>query len=194
MIHSMELSEVQVSCPLFYQFNQFGSIPSLATELQFETCSIRRAIDLNRQWHSVLPKVDESNILRNARQACYVAQFDGIDYAVAIWTSPVARMLNDTPRLELRRLAIGPGAPKNTATRMLAWMRKDVKKRWPELVQLVSYQDTEKHCGTIYKAAGWSVADYERSGFACWGLSSKSRQRKKSQSTSVKKRWEWNYK
>lgn len=184
---------VQVAHPLFFQVEGGGSIPTSALQLRFEKCSIRRAIELNRNWHSVLPKVDEGNILRNTRQICYLAQFDGIDYAAAIWTSPVARLLNDLPRLELRRLAIGPDAPKNTATRMLAWMRSDVKKQWPELVQLISYQDTERHSGTIYKASGWCEAKLKHASATCWGGRSVSRPRKESQSKSVKKRWEWNY-
>ena len=184
---------VEVAHPLFFQLEGGGSIPTSALQLRFGPVSIKRAIELNRSWHSVLPKLDESNILRNTRQVCYDAEFDGLNYAVAVWTSPVARMLNDVPRLELRRLAISDSAPKNTASRMLKWMRKDVKRRWPELVQLVSYQDRDNHKGTIYKAAGWAMADYKRSGTACWGASSKSRPRKESQSKSLKKRWEWNY-
>ena len=180
---------VQVAHPLFFQVEGGGSIPTSALKLRFEKCSIRRAIELNRTWHSVLPKVDESNILRNTRQVCYLAQFDGIDYAAAIWTSPVARLLNNVPRLELRRLAIGPDAPKNTATRMLMWMRGDVKKRWPELVQLVSYQDMDHHQGTIYKASGWTPAIVSEGGE--WSVPS--RHRKSVQSAAKKQRWEWNY-
>jgi hypothetical protein len=58
--------------------------------------------------------------------------------------------------LELRRLAIAPDAPKNTATRMMGFMARDIRKRHPEINRLISYQDTEVHKGTIYKAAGWS--------------------------------------
>jgi hypothetical protein len=58
--------------------------------------------------------------------------------------------------IELNRLAIAPDAPKNTATRMLAWMAKDIRKRFPEVTRLISYQDIEAHAGTIYQAAGWT--------------------------------------
>jgi len=180
---------VQVAHPLFFQVEGGGSTPTSTLQLRFEKCSIRRAIELNGSWHSVLPKVDESNILRNTRQICYTAQFDGIDYATAIWTSPVARMLNNIPRLELRRLAIGADAPKNTATRMIGWMRSDVKKRWPELIQLVSYQDMTHHEGTIYKASGWTQSIISEGGE--WAVPS--RHRKTVQSAAKKQRWEWNY-
>jgi len=180
---------VAVAHPLFFQVEGGGSIPTSALLLTFAPCGVKRAIELNRTWHSVLPKVVESNIVRNRRQVCYTAEYDGIDYAVAIWTDPVARMLNDVPRLELRRLAIAPEAPKNTASRMIRWMRNDVKKRWPELVQLVSYQDMAHHDGTIYRASGWKESIVSEGGE--WAVPS--RYRVKVQSGAKKQRWEWNY-
>ena len=113
-------------------------------------------MELNRTWHSVLPKTNLGNLTRNRRYVAYTAEFDGLDYAVAIWTSPVAanRLKDGDRRLELRRMAIAKNAPDNTASRMIAWMRRDVKRKWPELVGLVSYQDTSAHRGTIYAASG----------------------------------------
>ena len=49
--------------------------------------------------------------------------------------------------------AIASDAPKYTATRMLSIMVKRIKKEFPDIVRLISYQDTEVHKGTIYKAA-----------------------------------------
>ena len=65
-------------------------------------------------------------------------------------------MLNNRGMYELRRLAIAPDAPKNTASRMLRIMARMIAKKRPNTKTLISYQDTEVHTGGIYKAAGWS--------------------------------------
>ena len=61
--------------------------------------------------------------------------------------------------LELRRMAISQEAPKNTASRMIKIMIKIIKKTFPDIWKLISYQDTEVHNGTIYKASGWVAAN-----------------------------------
>jgi hypothetical protein len=66
-------------------------------------------------------------------------------------------MLNGRHWWELRRLAIAPDAPRNTASRLLCVIRRIVKQRHPDVVKLISYQDTEVHTGTIYRAAGWKI-------------------------------------
>lgn len=123
----------------------------------------------------------------------YTAEFTGILYAVAIWTDPVAanRLKDGFNRLELRRLAISPDALDNTASRMISWMRKDVKKRWPKLVGLVSYQDTSAHQGTIYKASSWKMVD-TRGAPTKWSVNGRARNNEQSKSPKV--RWEWWYK
>jgi hypothetical protein len=89
--------------------------------------------------------------------------------------------------LELRRMAINETAPKNTASRMLFYMRKDIKKRFPEIARLISYQDTEAHLGTIYKASNWTLIN-TMSTEVDWAASG--RQRNKPQSNAPKVRWE----
>jgi hypothetical protein len=89
--------------------------------------------------------------------------------------------------LELRRLAIAPDAPRNTATRMLAIMVREIRKLRPEVVNLVSYQDTEVHTGGIYKGAGWRLDDLPKPSCREWNCHS--RQRPKAQSAAVKNRW-----
>lgn len=74
--------------------------------------------------------------------------------AVALWNSPSARCL---PQhwIELRRMACAAWAPKNTASRFLAWMIRQLPR---EHERALSYQDSEVHRGTIYKACGWTIA------------------------------------
>jgi hypothetical protein len=56
-------------------------------------------------------------------------------------------------------MAIAQDAPKNTASRMLSIMAKVIKLRFNDVWKLISYQDTDVHTGTIYKASGWEYAN-----------------------------------
>lgn len=177
--------DVRAAYPLF-QEEGGGSIPTSALCLRFDRIPLERAIELNALWHSRLPKVVASNIIRTVRHVCYGAEFNGVMFATAIWTNPVARLLPCKTWLELRRLAIADDAPKNTATRMLGWMVRDIRSAWPELEVLCSYQDTAVHDGTIYKAAGWMPTN--RSADGEWNRPNRFRQA--AQSAAPKQRWE----
>jgi hypothetical protein len=171
---------VRVAYPLFHAGGG-GSTPTSALQFQIIGCPIEQAVALNRRWHSRLP------ILRNY-QACeaFAAEFEGLYYAVAIWSHPVARMLNGKGMWELRRMAIAPDAPKNTASRMLGVMALLIRRSKPDVQTLISYQDMEVHAGTIYKAAGWAKAVL--SGGGEWARPS--RYRPRVQSGAQKQRWE----
>jgi hypothetical protein len=184
--------------PLF-QEGEGGSIPTSTLQFRVIEISVDRARSLNAEWHSVLPRTYLANITGNKRVVCYGAEFDGLLYAVAIWTSPIAanRLKNGDSMIELRRFAISPEAPKNTASRLLAIMRRRIKAKWPELVKAISYQAVEHHQGTIYKAAGWTpTATSQQSG---WHTNSvrfrdgkyyREAERATPQTTSAKIRWE----
>jgi len=90
--------------------------------------------------------------------------------------------------LELRRMAVRDDCPANTASRMIGYMRRWINKEMPSIACLISYQDTEVHAGTIYKASGWSLADTSKAGFL-WSLNGRSRSLE--QSTAPKIRWEY---
>jgi hypothetical protein len=143
---------VRVAHPLF-QEGGGGSSPTSALQLRFEVCGRDFFKALNEQWHSRLPRIGGS-----FGRVYYCAMFDGKAYAVAMWSNPVARLLPQREWLELRRLAIAADAPRNTATRMLGWMARDIHARFGEVEVLVSYQDTEVHTGGIYRGAGWEQA------------------------------------
>jgi hypothetical protein len=100
--------------------------------------------------------------------------------------NPVAREYNGRGYLELRRMAIHDDAPKNTASRMLRVMRLLIKKERPDTMRLVSYQDTEVHKGTIYKASGWYVGGMKKNIGTGW----QTRNRPAMQSAADKIRWE----
>ena len=143
---------------------------------------------LNENWHSRLPKIGASR-----GRVYYCAEHDGVCYAVAMWSNPVARLLPQREWLELRRLAIAPDAPKNSASRMLGWMARDINKRFPDVVRLISYQDCEVHTGGIYKAAGWVHAENYVSRARGWSKGSgggRDRSGRTNQAVAPRMRWE----
>jgi hypothetical protein len=176
---------VRVSHPLF-QEGGGGATPTSTLCLDVQPISIERACELNLLWHSRLPKIEASNVFRNKDHVCYRAESGGVIYAVAIWSSPVARLLNDGCTIELRRFAIAPDAPRNTGSRVLAVMARLIAKSKPHIRRLVSYQDESVHRGTVYAAAGWFRAGVRRGGeWSC-----KSRPRAATQANAPKIRWE----
>lgn len=150
---------VRVAHPLF-QAGGDGSQPISALQLRFGPTNLTTARRLTRAWHSRLPILDR----RVSTWDAFAAEGpDGLFYAAAVWGRPVARHLpQDGSCLELRRFSIAPDAPKNTASRMLGWMAREMRRRG--IVRLVSYQDADVHAGTIYAAAGWTPVRCDRGG------------------------------
>jgi len=177
--------DVVVDMPLFHN-GLGGSIPTSALQLRFERVNRDTFMPLNEAWHSRLPDC------KNAFEGWfYGAKFDSEWWAVAWWSKPVARAYNGLGYAELRRFAIRSGSPENTASRMLGFMARDIRKTMPEVIKLISYQDTEVHKGTIYKAAGW-VVDGERKNI---GVGWKTRASNRiNQSQADKIRWAMNIK
>ncbi|MGI9507630.1 MAG: XF1762 family protein [Geminicoccaceae bacterium] len=153
-----------------------------ARDLRFDCISRRRFRACNRLWHSVLPHIGAINTLK----VCYGAVHDGEVLAVAAVSNPVARELPQAEWLELRRLACGPAAPRNTPSRMLGWMAKDLRRRYPQVTRLISYHDHSHHAGTIYKAAGWTPVD--TGGGGAW--SNRQRFDRQAERRPHKTRWE----
>ncbi len=167
-------------------------IPPLSPKLMtLRNIGVDHAIKFNLDWHSRLPETVKGNLLRNKHYVFFGAEYMGECFASAIWTTPVAnnRMSKDFVWLELRRLAIPEDAPKFTATWMIAKMIKEIKKKFPDVTRLVSYQDTAVHTGTIYAAANW-IKDLENTGGE-WNVT---RVRKQSQAATPKNRWIYNLK
>jgi hypothetical protein len=182
---SLKLSradDVRVTCPLF-QAEYGGATPTSALHLRFSRCDIKRAIALNEGWHSRLPALTNW-------QGCFAfsAECGNVVYAVAIWGRPVARAYNGTKTIELRRMAVADDGPKNTASRMIGWMIRNLK-RAGEYTKAISYQDTAVHAGTIYKASGWIPV---KVGKDTWDRPNQGARRRRSDSQEVgeKVRWE----
>lgn len=174
---------IRVMHPLF-QAEEDGSIPISALrakDLTIDRIPFEMAKDLNRRWHSRLPRLGgKFDCL------CFGANYAGIVYAVGIWSHPVARLLPQDTWLELRRLSTASDAPRNTCSRMLRIMEMIVRRDRPEVTTLVSYQDTEVHTGGIYRAAGWQENTPVHSETK-WVMPN--RYRPPAQSEAVKVRW-----
>ena len=168
-------------------FLQERIAPVTCKSMNLREIGVDFAMKYNEQWHSRLPVTSHSNMVRNAHKVFYGAEYQDHCFAVAMWTDPVAgnRMSKDHVWLELRRLAISPDAPKFTATWMLSKMIKDIKKRFPDVTKLVSYQDTEVHNGTIYAAGNWKKDTISK--YQDWTTGK--RIRNATQSTADKIRW-----
>jgi len=174
--------DIMIKDPLFW--DGMFEIAESPKKLNLEIIKPKLASALNEEWHSRLPAIHWSNIVRNRYYVCYGANYMGVWVACAIWSSPVNQHFDIVKTLELRRMAISEFCPKNTATYLISRMIKDIDKRIPLVTKLISYQDTDVHSGTIYKASNWFV-DAETK-FATWG---KSRKRAVDQSEADKIRW-----
>ena len=172
-------------------FGFIDELPLNVKALQFKEVDMRTAAELNRQWHSMLPRTDLGNLLCGNTSVAYAAEFKGRYFAVAIFSQPIIRAIaKDGETIELRRLAICSDAPKNTASRMLAICRKMIPNKYPQMRKIVSYLAVDVHAGTIYRASGWSAV----------GAISEARPQRKPgdhgratgplQTTSRKQRWE----
>jgi hypothetical protein len=113
-----------------------------------------RAVELNRAWHSILPRFG-TGFIEDQNFPCFAAEFEGRIYAVAIWSNPAARKLPQDTWLELRRMAVASDAPDCTASRMLRIMRLLLHRKYQRVVRVCSYQSKSVHAGTIYRADGW---------------------------------------
>ena len=185
----MITKKIEIPANLFTNLSKIGIKLKSPIQLKIKKIKPQLACEMNRKWHSRLPIIHWSNIVRNTYYICYGVEYDGRRYAVGIWSSPVAqnRFKEGKQMLELRRVAICNDAPKNTASRIISLMIKDIKKRFPKIKRLISYQDAKIHLGTIYKASNWKIQGKTK------GISwtTKNRQRNKEQTKTDKIRWEY---
>jgi hypothetical protein len=181
----MDIHQSRVTHPLFQCFEGKQSKPNSAKDLDIIQIDFNKARDLNKMWHSRLPRIGVGAV-PTMPFLCFSANYCGVSYGIAIWSNPVARLLPQNEWLELRRMAIAPDAPRYTPSRMISLMTKFIKKAKPHINTLISYQDIEAHSGTIYKASGWTPTVINKDGR--WDRLS--RMRPKAQSSSPKQRWE----
>lgn len=186
------IDQARILSPLFYAGTE-TPVPS-AKHLSLVGISVLTAVRLNRIWHSRLP-IYETGFCLTAR-ICFGLEYQGVLYAVAIWSNPVAPNLPKDAYLELRRYAIAPDAPRYTASRGLSLMQKHIAQTMPDVTTLVSYQDMEVHKGTIYKASNWIATGIHKGGSwsrpNCRNMTGTPRTRPdKNKAVGPKQRWEY---
>jgi len=159
-------------------------------DIKIEETRAQIACMLNELWHSRLPEIHWSNVVRNVHYVCYVFTYKEAVIGVGIWSSPIAqnRMKDGKRILELRRLALSNVCPMNTASCVIAEMIKRIKIKFPEIIKLISYQDKKVHLGTIYKASNWKEVGQTK--LVDWNTNK--RKRNSLQSDADKVRWEYN--
>lgn len=141
----------RIEHPLFYTSRNLPSTGLRARHLDVSLCAPSHAVSLNKLWHSRLPHAQD-----NPWKFAFKASYGDTTYAVALWHNPSARTLPSN-WLELRRMAIAPDAPYNTASFFLARMVRHFRSSCPEAEKCISYQDVAVHQGTIYKASNWYI-------------------------------------
>jgi len=139
---------------LMGQLIQFDAATKCEHVSQLSFCRITRErfASGNSQWHRTLPEIGALNTMR----ICFGAMVDGELVAVAAWSNPVARMIDQVSVMELRRFAIGPAAPRDTASWMMSRMARHIRDLFPKVETLISYSNDDEHHGTIYKASNWT--------------------------------------
>ncbi len=175
-----------------------GSQPTSPHQFVVREIPLERACLLNSVWHSRLPIISVTSCTRCRNRFAYGFYYQDECWAVAIWTSPIAIIKDNDRLLELRRYAIRPGCPPNTATWGLGVMVRLIRKKYPQIKRLISYQDTAVHKGTIYKAGNWRMRKWCRQAM---GISAKKgracasaqweKSRKEVQAPTPKIRWEY---
>jgi hypothetical protein len=74
----------------------------------------------------------------------------------AAWGKPVARMEDQEDTVELLRFWTADSTPKNTESKALGYMMRDMKDKGYE--RLIAYaSEGENHEGTIYRATNWEI-------------------------------------
>ena len=150
MASTARASVVQSVARLPFQAGDDGSTPIPA--LHFTTVDIASANVLLAAHHYLGP-------IKSGR-AIFAGWVDDVMVACQVWRHPTARMLpSDGSWLELSRWCLTPEAGRNAGSKMMAWVRRWLRREMPQVATLVSYSDpVHGHDGALYKASGWTYA------------------------------------
>ena len=89
-------------------------------------------------------------------------------YGVSTFGRPVARLEDQHRTLEHTRMALGPGAPRNSASWFMARCRAWIRENMPDINRLISYVPAGEYRGVTYLADNWAVVYEEVPGRATW--------------------------
>ncbi|MBF6555509.1 MAG: hypothetical protein IVW52_04955 [Acidimicrobiales bacterium] len=105
---------------------------------------------LVRSWHSTHPPPVSWRVV-------FFLYHGGEVVGVSTWGRPVARAEDQVTTLEHTRMALGPGAPKNSGSWFLAANRHWIRENMPDVRRLIAYVDESNHSGVTYRADNWVI-------------------------------------
>lgn len=122
-----------------------GGGASPTPRLHFTSCTASEVAPLLTQHHYLGPL-----------SSCLFGFAGWVDdglVACQLWRWPTARQLpSDGSMIELSRWCLTPAAGKNAGSRMMGWVRRQLK---GEASVGVSYSDLTRHSGALYRSSGW---------------------------------------
>src|SRR4029077_11125194 len=89
---------------------------------------------------------------------------------VSTFGRPVARAEDQVATMEHTRMALGPAAPKNSASWFMARCRAWIRRNMPSVRRLISYVDETRHTGVTYRADHWATVYSRRRKVQSWGI------------------------
>ena len=156
-------------------------------QITMKQISIPVATEWSNRHHSILKIRHPSAIWRSPPCPCYAAIMNSDIVAVAIYSAPVERKMHSRHRLELRRLTITNSAPKNTGSHFFSMTTRHIREHYPDISEIISYQSTHHHYGSLYKACNFTRDGETR--FCTWNHDN--RKRNSDQIQSPKVRWKY---
>ena len=116
--------------------------------------------DLVNRWHSTLRAPVGWRV-------AFTLLAGGETAGISTWGRPTARLEDQVSTLEHTRMALGPGAPRNSGSWFLARNREWIRANMPGIRRLIAYVNLEHHAGTIYQADNWRLV-YRKKTRSTW--------------------------
>jgi hypothetical protein len=115
--------------------------------------------------------VDAWHSWRDAPQGWRVAFIltDGLAiYGVSTFGRPVARKEDQVHTMEHTRMALGPGAPRNSASFFMAGCRRWIRGNMRDCHRLISYVPSHEYSGVTYRADNWRIVYENQPNRSSW--------------------------
>lgn len=125
-----------------------GSIPTVA--LQVSECRFEAIRHIFEEFHY------KRAHMGGGISVCYMASDAGGNVVGGIVVGKPRHSSKYKGRLEIRRMAMLDSCPKNSESKFLAIVLRLLRRKFPDVVGVLSYADgSVGHVGTIYKAANF---------------------------------------
>lgn len=154
----------------------------MSDEPEIHPCSIRSLVNGFLEKHHYLGRVAGWKV-------CGVLWSDHFTWdGLVVVSRPVARMV-DKDTVEVTRLCLRRGAPKNSGSRLLGWATRWAVKNGYRRV--ITYADpSQGHTGVIYRAANFRADGTTSAKAGGWGNGGKRVRRRPSEGPKLRFVWE----